>query len=251
MQHPSDHPFERYIRNKMLALRSAPSDELWERIAKRQKMVVRQRFINRLLVLTGIVSGLLVLLFWDLKCHAVPGTSTLQQVQKSGAGTVPHTSTAATPNVNATTGPAVSNTTPDHHVVENQEKKQRPAPFSTGQRNKQIQTPRHWEKTENNTKHFLLPASVASSIDMVKTIPVQATDQSVQVAPHLNKAVATSNRLISSIPVLLLKELSHPARKLHLTTFAHSPALPDIRPVRPHKWHYGVSFSTGRLHESG
>jgi hypothetical protein len=165
---------------------------------------------------------------------------------------VPHASSAATTqHNNATTGQAVSNNSMAQDVVEKHGKKQEAAPFGAGQRNKQKQADQHFGKKENNKGRLQLPAPVASSSDLVKTIPEQAPDQSVPVAPRLNKSVATSNHPLPSLPVLFLKELPQVPRKLHLNTFAYSPALPYIQPVRSHKWHYGVSFSTGRLHESG
>lgn len=64
MQNQFNQPFERFVRKKIQALRKSPSDQLWERIAARQREIRRWRIFRQLLIRSGILAGLLAGVIW-------------------------------------------------------------------------------------------------------------------------------------------------------------------------------------------
>lgn len=57
-------PFERFVRKKMQALRKPPSNQLWERIATRQREIRRWGIFRQILIRSGILVGLLAGVIW-------------------------------------------------------------------------------------------------------------------------------------------------------------------------------------------
>ncbi|MBK8425839.1 MAG: hypothetical protein IPL27_07580 [Lewinellaceae bacterium] len=247
MQHTSDHPFERYIRNKMLALRRAPSDDLWERIASRQKAVVRRRFVSRLLVRTGILLGVIALLFRGIKCHSNQSADTMQLVQKSGALIVPPAenapSLATVQSHIPASQPILPNSSTDQDILKNQEKQRRPIPFQTRQYDTSNKVDSKWMMEK---KKELPAVPVLGSSIVAGNVTAQ---ESTQPAPDTVR-LFNSDHPLSPLTAARIALSQNPA-KFKLNTFFYLPAAPVIRPDRAKKWQYGVAFSSGKLHKSG
>ena len=247
MQHTSDHPFERYIRNKMLALRRAPSDDLWERIASRQKAVVRRRFVSRLLVRTGILLGVIALLFRGIKCHSNQSADTMQLVQKSGALIVPPAenapSLATVQSHIPASQPILPNSSTDQDILKNQGKQRRPIPFQTRQYDTSNKVDSKWMMEK---KKELPAVPVLGSSIVAGNVTAQ---ESTQPAPD-TVVLFNSDHPLSPLTAARIALSQNPA-KFKLNTFFYLPAAPVIRPDRAKKWQYGVAFSSGKLHKSG
>lgn len=255
MEHPSDHPFERYIRDKMYSLRRTPSDGLWERIATQQRSVRRRQVRrNRLFGLGGGVL-LLMALAWKYRSGISAGSvqNALSPVVIAPIPAPPSTNAAAR--------------FPDQKTL----------PLNVPEKlagRAEMQQYQSAGRTVHDTIRAVLPDKTApyrrkeqpSSSSALQTpfsplIPaasVENTGTTSELPPVDLFTTGEKNReKISLAPAENVPILPVPltpaqwVRKTPALSQIQRPVLYDIPVYTANRWQYGLSFTGGKLHESG